>query len=209
MKKILLILLMFVAFITNGQTCFNAYTSPGNFSFNSENLLWTTASFNLPNNTPMVWEITSDTSGGARFSNGQRVITTQSIGDLNSVLVTMGPSAGIVTVRMTFPNNPKGTSCSSSGTSNIDYGVVKAIINKFIVYPNPYKSNFNLDISTNSNALMNINVYDVLGKKIESKIFKPGEAKNLQLGDGYPMGVYNVILSQGTEVKSVRIIKER
>jgi len=112
---------MFVAFVTNtsAQTCFNSNTNPGSFACAGDNLLWTSTSFGIADGTILTWTITADTSGGAKFSNGLQSITSVSAGNINSILVTMGDNPGSVTVLMTFPGNPAGTSCSSSGVSKV------------------------------------------------------------------------------------------
>jgi hypothetical protein len=54
---------------------------------------------------------------------------------------------------------------------------------------------------------MSISVYDMLGKRIEGKNFQAADYTNLQLGGNYPVGMYNVILNQATEQRTLRVIK--
>ncbi len=55
---------------------------------------------------------------------------------------------------------------------------------------------------------MEVKVYDMIGKFINKMEGSPGKVAGLQIGDRYPSGVYNVIVSQVTEVKTLRVIKE-
>ena len=45
------------------------------------------------------------------------------------------------------------------------------------------------------------------GRQIENRIVNNSEINNLELGDRYPSGVYNVIVTQGAAIKTLRVIK--
>ena len=77
-----------------------------------------------------------------------------------------------------------------------------------LAYPNPSSTNFNLDITSSSAENVEVKVYDMIGKLINKMEVSPSKVAGLQIGDRYPSGVYNVIVSQGTEVKTLRVIKE-
>ena len=77
-----------------------------------------------------------------------------------------------------------------------------------LAYPNPSSTNFNLDITTSSAKNVEVKVYDMIGKLINKMEVSPSKVPGLQIGDRYPSGVYNVIVSQGTEVKTLRVIKQ-
>jgi hypothetical protein len=77
-----------------------------------------------------------------------------------------------------------------------------------VAYPNPSSTNFNLNITTSSAKNVEVKVYDMIGKLINKMEVSPSKVAGLQIGDRYPSGVYNVIVSQGTEVKTLRVIKE-
>jgi len=47
----------------------------------------------------------------------------------------------------------------------------------------------------------------MLGKEVENRTFDIIDVPNVSLGDIYASGVYNVIVTQGEQVKTVRIIK--
>jgi hypothetical protein len=72
------------------------------------------------------------------------------------------------------------------------------------VYPNPFSHHFNVDLNTESVEPVQLNVYDMLGRNIDTiNISK----NNTNIGSMYPTGVYNLIFNQATETKTVRIIK--
>jgi hypothetical protein len=50
-------------------------------------------------------------------------------------------------------------------------------------------------------------VYDMIGKLIDQREVTPTEVSELQVGDRYPSGVYNVIVTQGENTKTLRLIK--
>jgi hypothetical protein len=75
------------------------------------------------------------------------------------------------------------------------------------VYPNPFANNFKLSITSVNAEDVQIRVYDMLGKTVDSRSVKMSDVEAFELGDGYPSGIYNIVISQGTEVKTQRVIK--
>jgi len=102
---------------------------------------------------------------------------------------------------------PYGVSCNiiTPGISKF----IPEVSNEFkaIAYPNPFAENFMFNVKTTSDASIQIKVYDMLGKQIESRNVEVADIENLQVGANYPSGVYNVIVSQGENVKTLRVIK--
>ncbi|WP_333601424.1 T9SS type A sorting domain-containing protein, partial [Flavobacterium sp.] len=76
-----------------------------------------------------------------------------------------------------------------------------------VAYPNPYSENFNLSLTTTSEDSVGVVIYDMTGRLIDQREVKADEVSTLQIGDRYPSGVYNVIVTQGSEVKTLRVIK--
>jgi autotransporter-associated beta strand protein len=74
-------------------------------------------------------------------------------------------------------------------------------------YPNPFAATFKLDINTSSEALVSVKVYDMIGKLVESHEINATELGTQELGNRYSSGVYNVIVSQGENVETLRVIK--
>ena len=77
-----------------------------------------------------------------------------------------------------------------------------------IAYPNPSTATFNLSLTTTSSDKVGVMVYDMIGKLIETREVKPSEMSGLQVGERYPSGVYNVVVTQGEQTKTVRVVKK-
>jgi len=74
-------------------------------------------------------------------------------------------------------------------------------------YPNPFAEGFGIRVITASEENLSVRVYDMTGKLLESRTATILEMQTLQIGDRYPAGVYNVILSQGENTETLRVIK--
>jgi hypothetical protein len=89
--------------------------------------------------------------------------------------------------------------------------VSKTIIAPFDVkaYPNPYASAFQLNFTTSSDSdsQVEMRVYDMIGKLVEVRQFSTTEMNNQEVGNSYPSGIYNVIVTQGENMKTLRVIK--
>ena len=76
-----------------------------------------------------------------------------------------------------------------------------------VAYPNPYSETFNLSLTTASEDKVGIVVYDMTGRLIERREVRATDSDEQQIGDQYPSGVYNVVVTQGEEIKTLRVIK--
>jgi hypothetical protein len=74
-------------------------------------------------------------------------------------------------------------------------------------YPNPFADTFRLDINTSSDSGVELKVYDMIGKLVESRQVSISEMGSVELGSRYSSGVYNVIVAQGGNVQTLRVIK--
>ena len=74
-------------------------------------------------------------------------------------------------------------------------------------YPNPYADTFKLDVNTSSEGQLGVRVYDMLGREVEALQASLDNITNLEIGARYPSGVYNIIVTQGGNVKTVRVVK--
>ena len=86
---------------------------------------------------------------------------------------------------------------------------VDSVSNEFkvVAYPNPFGEQISFNIATNSQEVIQVKVYDMLGKLIESREMNAIEETEIQLGTSYTSGVYNVIVTQGDNTEIVRVIK--
>lgn len=74
------------------------------------------------------------------------------------------------------------------------------------LYPNPYSEYFSID-ALPSDAEVSVRIYDMTGRLLESRHAAGDALVSLELGRNFPPGVYNVILDQGDEVQTHRVIK--
>jgi hypothetical protein len=77
-----------------------------------------------------------------------------------------------------------------------------------IAYPNPFRDSFNLEIKPIAATPIQIVVYDMTGRLLESKSLTVDQANSTPIGSNYPSGVYQVVVSQESQVQTVRVIKQ-
>jgi len=102
---------------------------------------------------------------------------------------------------------PFGSACTitTTGASRITNTPIEVFEVK--AYPNPFAANFKLDINTSSEANVNVKVYDMIGREIEARQANVADMTAVEIGNQYPTGVYNIVVTQGDKVKSLRVIK--
>jgi hypothetical protein len=76
-----------------------------------------------------------------------------------------------------------------------------------VAYPNPYSSAFQLDVNTTETAGIDITVYDMVGRLVEQRSVSVNEIETVAIGERYPSGVYNVVVTQGEQTKALRVVK--
>ena len=74
-------------------------------------------------------------------------------------------------------------------------------------YPNPFANNFMIDVKTRNESAVSLKVYDMIGRLVEQRSVSVSNLETTPIGDNYPSGVYNVIVTQGENVKTVRVVK--
>jgi hypothetical protein len=110
-------------------------------------------------------------------------------------------SSGLCSVAYSTPVNVWFKSCATREEAPSTTFVVKG-------YPNPYNTNFTLSLDTPSDAMVYVSVYDMTGKLIENREVMPSVLEDVQLGSNWSVGVYNVIVAQDNQVKTMRMIKK-
>jgi hypothetical protein len=75
-----------------------------------------------------------------------------------------------------------------------------------IAYPNPTDHQFTFIVEGGSNEIVEILVYDSLGRMV--KHIDNSDGQQIKFGEGLPSGSYIAIVSQGINQKTVRLIKE-
>lgn len=99
-----------------------------------------------------------------------------------------------------------GNSCEISVVAP---SIAKAVIVPFkaTAYPNPFADNFMLDVKTTSQSIVNVKVYDMVGRIIEQRELRTSDLETTTIGNNYPSGVYNVVVAQEDNVQTVRVVK--
>ena len=100
-----------------------------------------------------------------------------------------------------------GTACTitTNGASRVTTTPVEVFEVK--AYPNPFAANFKLEINTSSESNVGVKVYDMIGRLIETHQSDVPQMTTLEIGNLYPTGVYTIIVTQGDNSKTVRVIK--
>jgi hypothetical protein len=79
---------------------------------------------------------------------------------------------------------------------------------KAVAYPNPFANSFAINLRSNSTSTVSLAIYDMTGRLLETREIKADGLANQSIGERYPSGIYNVIVTQGSEVKTLRVIKQ-
>ena len=101
---------------------------------------------------------------------------------------------------VTSPGTAKSEEASQTPVTTVEDFKVMAL-------PNPFSSNFGLAINTTSDAKVEVKIYDMIGKLLEVREIQASEIEQQSIGERYPSGVYNVIVTQGENIKTLRVIK--
>jgi len=76
-----------------------------------------------------------------------------------------------------------------------------------IAYPNPSNNVFNFKMNGANDETVSLLVFDMTGRQIENKVVQGNDFKSVTLGQNYSSGVYNVVVAQGRNTKTVRLVK--
>lgn len=88
-----------------------------------------------------------------------------------------------------------------------DEDTTPEIAYRVVSYPNPYIETFALDVDLPTEEQVSVKVYDMIGKMVETRTFEAVDTEIQQFGSNLAAGVYNIVVSQGANVKTLRIIK--
>jgi hypothetical protein len=101
-----------------------------------------------------------------------------------------------------------GASCTVTTPAAPAPARLKAKSFEVSAYPNPFDTAFNLSLETPNKEDITIAVYDMMGKLVETHQVNPMEVANLQIGNNFAAGIYNVIVSQANEMQAIRLIRK-
>ena len=176
-----------------------AITAVGGTTFNSCNLK--TYSVVQTLGTSYTWSIPE----GADYvgPSNQNVI----IVDYTDVVATVGTTVQVTCIAS------NGTGSSVAKVLNVKRVVCPApgkiapeaaTTEKFsaVAYPNPATEG--LRVKSSNGKSFGVQVYDMLGRSIEQRQM----SSDAQIGSNYAKGIYNVIINQGANLKTLRVIKQ-
>jgi hypothetical protein len=106
--------------------------------------------------------------------------------------------------------SPYGDACeivSPGSDRQADAKAVDTGLFSVVAYPNPYDYQFSFRMESSSEAPVSIKVYDMIGKLIETREVNAADMPVVSLGERYPSGVYNVVVTQEDNVKTLRLVK--
>ena len=97
---------------------------------------------------------------------------------------------------------------STCGLKNVD-SEVKALLSDYsvTVYPNPFNERFGIALQTQSDEMINVLVYDMLGKLLDKKQVLTSALDQFSLGENYASGDYLLVVAQGAQIKTFHIMK--
>ena len=116
-----------------------------------------------------------------------------------------------VRVRYSFDNGSTWSAYGIACTVNTPaaQGFVIAARNSpeatIAVYPNPYTSTFKF--ATSFEGAVNVRIIDITGKLIEQFDVDAAELATKEMGEMYVPGMYQVTVSQATQVKNFKVVK--
>jgi len=63
-------------------------------------------------------------------------------------------------------------------------------------------------LKTSSTSPVSIAIYDMTGRLLETNEYNADSFAKQTIGERYPAGVYNVIVTQGDSSQTVRVVKK-
>jgi|GEM_PF-2359107 len=177
--------------------------------------------YNVVNNYELISAnlISTATSYRFRLFNGAGYDATYtSLNNKFSLNNFAGIAPGIYSVQVSvkLPNEPNfgpyGQTCTIVfpgfvSEKVIDENSIDKVEFNVSIYPNPFSDSFNIKTNTIFNKNTSISVYDLTGRQIESINLDSNELESVTIGSSYPSGVYSMIVTQGSNTKTIRIVK--
>lgn len=74
--------------------------------------------------------------------------------------------------------------------------------------PNPFSTSLNITIKFLLSDKVQITAFDMIGRTIETRNLSSTDTNVIEMGNNYPAGVYNIIVKQGENTQSLRVIKK-
>lgn len=144
---------------------------------------------NLPAGVTNTWASNKITISGTPTNSGTFLY--------NVSLVSVCPTVkGTGTINVT--GSGTGTYLRPLSASNIEV----------TSYPNPFSTSFKMNVVSQSEEPIAVQVTDMVGRIVENDVIHSFELSEKEIGHAYPVGVYNIVLTQGSETATFRIVKQ-
>lgn len=156
------------------------------------------------------YKVKLDEVSGEDVTNSQEIVVTYPYFRLNQFSIAqLGKNYNVsVAIKLNGVFGDYSTACDITTMSADGTDWLKNTIPfKTTAYPNPFANNFKLDIRTSNQSNVAIKVYDMVGRLIEQRNATAPDIRDMTIGDNYPTGVYNIVVSQDDTVETVRVVK--
>jgi uncharacterized protein YjiK len=120
----------------------------------------------------------------------------------------VGVNGAFVAVNNATEIGSPGTFILTGGSLSTNSFSLNANDFYIIGYPNPFNSAFQLELKSTNDDKVEMKVYDMNGKLVEVRKLDAAQLTNLKVGNNYTSGIYNIILTQGQNSKTIRMIKK-
>ena len=86
---------------------------------------------------------------------------------------------------------------------------IDSVTNDFKVstYPNPFETDFIIEVATKNTELVKVKVHDMLGKLVEERTINPSKITSQKIGQKYVTGIYSVSVTQENETMKFKLVK--
>jgi len=92
--------------------------------------------------------------------------------------------------------------------NNNKEGIVSLVPSVLTAYPNPFTTSFVILPIAGESAAVSYQIYDVTGKLLENREINASDIKTHAIAENYAIGVYIVIIRQGTTNQTFKMIKQ-
>jgi hypothetical protein len=140
--------------------------------------------------------------------NGSNVGTNSSIftssnlqnGDIVSCQLTSDETC--LTAAAVMSNDLTISVSDPVGLQDIDYS------NNQLIFPNPFQDGFSIKLDLDTDEKIEIRVFDISGKVIESLDVEGKKLSNLTFGSNFKAGMYHVSVKNGDKISLFKVVKQ-
>lgn len=75
-------------------------------------------------------------------------------------------------------------------------------------FPNPYTDTFQISYPTDIEGAVSVSIFDMSGRQVAYSQYEAATLSEQYFGQELSAGIYNIVLEHGTEVKTLRVVKQ-